>query len=312
MINKILIIGYGSIGKKYYKIIKSKYKKINLCVYTKQNNLNINKIKSFSEIILFKPDLTILCNPSSKRKKIYNILKKTNTHILFEKPITNNYESSKNIFEKNNKIFRVGYNLRQLNILKKFKTLIKKRKIGKIYSFHIEAGHYLPFWRKRKYHKTVTAQKKLGGGVNLELSHEIDYAIWIFGKIKKIKSFYGKQSNLKINTEDTSKIILLNANNIIGSIFLDCTSFDKKRYCHVFGSSGELYMDIIKNQIKYKNNKSKKWSLIFKGFDKVESSYFKQLKEMIKLINNKSKVSYLSTVSEAKYILQLINRLKSK
>ena len=40
---------------------------------------------------------------------------------------------------------------------------------------------YLPNWRKNiPYYLSNSADKK-GGGVLLELSHEIDYLTWIFG-----------------------------------------------------------------------------------------------------------------------------------
>ena len=44
---------------------------------------------------------------------------------------------------------------------------------------------FLPQWRKDiSYENSVSAQKKLGGGVRLELSHDIDYLNLIFGNLK--------------------------------------------------------------------------------------------------------------------------------
>ena len=42
---------------------------------------------------------------------------------------------------------------------------------------------YLPQWRKKNYKKSYSSNAKLGGGVSLDLSHEIDYIQWIFGNI---------------------------------------------------------------------------------------------------------------------------------
>ena len=50
-------------------------------------------------------------------------------------------------------------------------------------------------------------KKKFGGGVLLELSHEIDYLLWIFKKIKINYSLNRKVSKLQINTDD---ILILN------------------------------------------------------------------------------------------------------
>ena len=42
----------------------------------------------------------------------------------------------------------------------------------------------------------------------MELSHEIDYALWIFGVPEKIYSNFKKVSDLKINAEDIVDIIM--------------------------------------------------------------------------------------------------------
>ena len=260
--------------------------------------------------MLFKPDITIFCNPSSKRLKIFEVIKKTGSHILFEKPLANNFKRN-NINEHKNKIYRVGYNLRQLNILKKFKSLISDNKIGKIYCYNIEAGEYLPNWRKKEYFKTVSAKRALGGGVILELSHEIDYAIWIFGKILKIRALFGKFSNLNIDTEDIAKILFLNKKNIIGSINLDFLSYEKKRFCHVIGSKGELFLNFIKKNIQYYDNNNKKWKIIYRSDQNINETYLMQVNEMMKLINNKKFKDSLGTIVSSKYVLKIIDKIKN-
>ena len=309
MSKKILIIGFGSIGQRYFKIIRKNFPKIKIGIYSSKNTIQISKYK-IKNIISFNPDLTIFCSPASKRLKIFKQLKKTRTNILFEKPLVDNFKNSKIIKSDISKKYYVGYNLRQLKILHKFKKLIDDKLIGKIYSFHIEAGQYLPFWRKKNYDKSVTAKKNLGGGVILELSHEIDYSIFLFGKISKIKSIYGKQSNLNINTEDFAKIILLTKNKIIGSIFLDCLTHDQKRFCHVIGSKGELYLDILNSRIKVRLNSQNKWKTLYKNKEKINQTYLKQIHEILKKKAENDKNNKLISIKSAKYILKIIEMIK--
>ena len=56
--NKIvLIIGYGSIGKKHAKLLK-KFKNISkIYILTKQKCGNFNRVKSISEVSKINPDL---------------------------------------------------------------------------------------------------------------------------------------------------------------------------------------------------------------------------------------------------------------
>jgi predicted dehydrogenase len=54
----------------------------------------------------------------------------------------------------------------------------------------------------------VSAKKELGGGVLLELSHEIDYLRWIFGEVEWIRATISQQSNLEIDVEDSAHILM--------------------------------------------------------------------------------------------------------
>ena len=52
----------------------------------------------------------------------------------------------------------------------------------------------------------MSANKKLGGGVLLELSHEIDYATWLLG-IHFTLCSSRKLSNLDLDVEDYANLI---------------------------------------------------------------------------------------------------------
>ena len=56
-------------------------------------------------------------------------------------------------------------------------------------------------------------EKNLGGGVLNDLSHEIDYALSIFGDFKIVYSYTNKISNLDIDTNDFFIALLSNKKN---------------------------------------------------------------------------------------------------
>ena len=67
--------------------------------------------------------------------------------------------------------------------------LMQNKIVGKILSVRCEVGQFLPSWRPNiDYRESVSARKALGGGALLELSHEIDYLMWIFGDIDWVKA----------------------------------------------------------------------------------------------------------------------------
>ena len=72
----------------------------------------------------------------------------------------------------------------------------------------------------------MSAQKNLGGGVLLELSHEIDYMIWFLGSpiLLEAKLFHSK--DLKTNVETGANIKMSFKNNISVKMELDFHSQD--------------------------------------------------------------------------------------
>ena len=62
---------------------------------------------------------------------------------------------------------------------------------------------FAKFRVKSNYLKSYSASKSKGGGVLLDLSHEIDYINWLFGSFDVDYVFNGKISNLPISSDDT-------------------------------------------------------------------------------------------------------------
>ena len=313
MVNKILIVGYGSAGKRYHKIIKKNFSSIELKIFS-LNKINKGNIflKKNSEIKSFNPDLTIICNPATKRIKIIKFLIDLKSHILIEKPLASNLNEAKKILsytKKTGLIIKVGYNLRFLNSLKTLNHFVKSKKLGKIYFVDIFAGQNLLQWRNNSNYKhTVSAKKKLGGGVLLELSHEIDYASWIFGKFNKIFCTAVKASSLKINVEDVAKILLFTRKKYSINISIDFCRKDQIRKCYIAAENGSLIWDGLKNKLVFFNLLKRKWVNIFFKKNNINNTYFLQLKEMIRLCSTKKRFkSNLANLSNACSVLKLID-----
>ena len=314
MIKKILIVGFGSSGKRYNNIIKKHYPNILVKIFSQTNKNKKNFIK-LAEIKKYKPQLSIICNPSTKRINIINILSNLNSNMLIEKPLSSSIEDLNKIQQliKNRKIVvKVGYNLRFLNSLKIFKKLVQINKIGKIYHVNIIAGQSLTRWRKNtNYQNTVSAKKKWGGGVLLELSHEIDYCLWIFGNFSKLFCLTSKISNLKVDVEDNSQILFFSKNKYTVNINLDFIRKDPIRKCHIIGSLGSLVWDGNRNNVLYLKKNEKKWEKINFKKNNIKDTYLTQLKEMFKICNSKkNKITNLASINEASKIIKIINNAK--
>ena len=85
---RILIIGYGSMGKKHAQILKSMGAK-NLFVYSKRKNIQHKRIKNLNEVKKIDPHYIILSSNTSDHFAQLKFLEKNlkNKIILVEKPL---------------------------------------------------------------------------------------------------------------------------------------------------------------------------------------------------------------------------------
>ena len=120
-IDKILIVGLGSIGLRHLKILSNLYEKADIRVFRHRKSkvkikLFRNKvIYNFNEVLQFHPQIAVICSPAPFHINIATKLAKMGCHLFIEKPLSIN---TKNIYKLlylrnyHNLISHVGYNLR--------------------------------------------------------------------------------------------------------------------------------------------------------------------------------------------------------
>ena len=300
MSKKILIIGKGSAGCNHYRILKSNFKKSSIkTVSSRKLNVFKNK-KLLDEIISFDPKYIILCAPSSVHYKYINKIENLflGINVLIEKPLFNKYyRTSKNY---NNNYF-IGFNLRFHPVIKFIKKFIVKKNIIFI---NINSSSYLPNWRKGKnYKKTVSAQKNLGGGVLLELSHEIDLLRWMFKKIKIINVFNKKISKLRIDCDDILSAQGLINDKIYFNLNLNFFSRNDQRKIQIDGDKFSIDGDLLENKINIFEKKRK--IIKFNNYN-MKRSYFDQYKDFFQ--SKKTICTFNNAIKTQKLIKQMTDK----
>ncbi len=296
---KILIIGYGSIGRKHAQILK----KFNceIAIFTKQKNITFKTLNRKKEILEYNPDYIIISNNTNKHREYLKFLEKNlrKKIILTEKPLLDRYENIKLFKNK----YLVGYNLRFHPVIQYIKRNLKKKNINFI---SVNVSTYLPKWRKNiDYKKSNSAKNKLGGGLLLELSHELDYIKWLFGNINLIYSFSKKISNLKISTDDI--LILFGSINKRIKVIFNMNFFSRinKREIIIEGNNFSLNADLIKNEVNLlSKNKVKKF--FWKKFNILDT--YRQ--EHKKVLNNE--FENFCDIKQSLETLKLIKRIKDQ
>lgn len=301
---KVLLIGYGSIGKKHAANLTALG--TNPYVLTKYpDNSNIAYIRDINEIKDENIDYCIISTLTAMHlDDLRKCLLLTNKPkgILIEKPLECSFlrgSEIKTIADTYNLNIFLGYNLRFLDIFSIIKDFIVQHG-DSIRIVEVVCGQNLKDWRPlQKYEESYSADREMGGGVDLDLSHEIDYVLWLFGTDIKNKVLYkNKISGLNINSPDIFKLIL-DYDTFIVDITLDYIRKQKERYIKIICENGNnLYYDFVTSTLKI-GEKSIELN------DNIDKSYKEMLKAFLD-IDEKNK-NKLATTKDGLSILNILD-----
>lgn len=313
----VAVIGLGNIAIRHRRNLKSIFpdaKLISMSASGRVPEAPISDsditIKTIDELLFYKPKLVIVASPASLHAKHAIPLIQEKIPVLIEKPVSTNKFDAQQLINETKKFetpVSVGYCLRYLPSVQIVKQLLKENAIGKIYNAFIEIGQYLPDWRPNKdYRTSVSASRNLGGGVLLELSHEIDYAQWFLGSLSIKHAILRSSSELDLDVEDFADLVMTNSDECIINIHLDFIQKKAYRKCRLIGSKGCIELDLIKNKVILISTTDKKIIYDEPKWDK-NRMYIEMLLDFIKKINNQP--NQCISLDEAESTISLIESI---
>lgn len=241
---KTLIVGYGSIGRRHAQIFKSNGSQVVILTSQKQ----ADDFLTYSDLkICLKnenPEAIIISNRTSDHFPTLMNLNELGYSgvVLIEKPL---FEKLIPISITGEKLF-VAYNLRFHPGLLKLKSEIQNQKILTV---NVYVGQNLKIWRPgRDYRDLYSGKKNLGGGVLRDLSHELDFITWLFGKPEELIARGGKISNLEIDSDDSWMILMKTNNAEQISLSLNYLDQEPSRFLIVNTNEHTYRVDLVRNE----------------------------------------------------------------
>ena len=311
---KILVVGCGSIGRRHINNLVKRDDIESVFVYTKfQNCLEVldntrGKIRIVEDLGNIQAEFALICNETHKHVDTAILLAERGIDLFIEKPLSHNLEKLNKLKEivRRRKIkLTVGYNLRFLGAIKYIKELLAEKIVGEPYFARLEVGQYLPQWRKgRDYRESYSASRTRGGGVALDLSHEIDYMRYLFGDPVRWKVIKTKVSELEIDSDDIFEGLYLYDNNFICSVHLDYLQRDKKRKIHIIGSRGSLDCDLVKKEIRITKEEGRESAITDSEYFNIDRTYIEEINHFIDSLKNDSSLEV--TLDDGIRVLELL------
>lgn len=214
---KVLFTAVGSIGTRHVhnlsricaekgiRLVADTMRKTNRLLPDDLKDIIRNQFYSFDEInenydIAFITDETALHFHSIRQ------LKDRCRHMFIEKPIFESVLYS--LDEIKPDASSVYYVAAPIRFTKYFGILQQIVKEKQVFAARVIFSSYMPDWQKgRDYRKSFRTKQDLGGGVDIDSLHEIDYIIALFGMPEKVSRHAGHFSDLEMDACDIADYI---------------------------------------------------------------------------------------------------------
>lgn len=145
------------------------------------------------------------------------------------------------------RVVSVGYVLRFSTALNHFRDRLAE--LGRIHAVRIECQSYLPEWRPgRPFRESYSASAR-EGGVLRDLSHEIDYAGWLFGWPAAVQARVRNEGRLGIAADESADLLWEARDGCVVSMRLDYLTRPGHRRMIAAGERGTLEWDGIAGQV---------------------------------------------------------------
>uniref|UniRef100_UPI0040477AE6 Gfo/Idh/MocA family protein n=1 Tax=Algoriphagus sp. TaxID=1872435 RepID=UPI0040477AE6 len=301
----VLIIGLGSIAKKH---INSLYiLNCNAVIFALRSNNNavqdgqiINLYSLENLEITF--DFVIISNPTNLHYKFIKIFAEKGIPLFIEKPplhSLDNCEELISLLDSKKIISYVACNLRFHPCILFVKHYFKSGS-QRINEVNVYCGSFLPDWRPGKdFRETYSSDESMGGGVHLDLFHELDYLVWFFGLPLQSSSIKRNVSSLAINSVDYANYSL-QYGEFTANVVLNYFRKTPKRVLEIVFDDHIILVDLIKN-------------IVFNEFDEIlfESPKFKltdtyndQMSHFIHCVKNNTET--LNTFKNSIDVLKIV------
>ena len=261
----ILLIGLGSIGRRHltnlaarfpqarFTVLRHAYAPDPLCDW-----LGARIITRLDQVIAEEVDLAVLASPSANHIDTLPALIARGWHLLVEKPVVTSAADCDRIAQAlataPPAVRAAGFNFRYLPSLQRIRRQIHAGDLGQVVRAAFVAGLWLPDWRPAQdWRAGYSADAARGGGVELDLVHEIDVARWFFGDLTLEFALGGRLSALQMAANDVSTMVFSGTGGGTGGstgraplvqVALDYVARKRLRHYEIVGDRAGLLWDV--------------------------------------------------------------------
>lgn len=239
---RALVVGFGSIGVRHTRILM---KLVSAVAVVSRRDVEFPHVyRSLEEgLATHRPDYVVVANSTAEHHVTLDklcMLGFSGT-VLVEKPV---FDSVRQLPPHQFSAAYVAYNLRFHPLLQRLRDALSGQIVISVQAY---AGQHLPDWRPgTDYRNSYSASAAQGGGVLRDLSHEIDYLMWLLGGWQRVVALGGHHSGLEIDSDDVFALMLVTARCPIVTLQLNYLDRPARRAVIVNTEAHTYEVDLVK------------------------------------------------------------------
>lgn len=261
---RFLVVSYGSIGRRHLGNVRTLYPEAATAVLRRPSSVNAEpappqgcaRLTSMEAALEWGPDAALICSPAPFHLQQAAALVDAGVHVCIEKPLGVDGQRAgvvdlKDHVAASGVTAMLAYPLRFHRPLAALAAAWRQGVAGQGRYLRAHVGTHLPDWRpSQPFASQVSAQRKLGGGALLELSHELDLVLWLWGMPETVRCTTRALGGWGLDVEDLAELTLGWADGRVASIHLDMLDRSATRSLRVVGSDASLHWDMATQQAR--------------------------------------------------------------
>ena len=251
-IDSARVVGTGSIGTRYLRALASVMGRPPIAVPIG----GALRDPSIMESVIFEAlddpappyvDLCVIASNTNRHLEDFWRYKESADVLLIEKPLSFSSDSLRD--------FDLSYPSHKIAVASPLRFLegfgavrAQLSALGEITGVSVQCRSWLPSWRPNSDFRRSYSADPIQGGVLLDLVHEVDYCLQLFGTPVELSAALGRQSVLGIDSESTANLLWRYGAYDL-HMTLDYVSRPSARSVTVYGTEASFTWDLLEASV---------------------------------------------------------------
>lgn len=252
--SRVLVVGTGSIGKRHIRNLLGLGAEVAAFRYRPAAGAStdplppgVSLVEKLDQALVGPWGAVVIANSTDQHIPVALSAARNGKNLFIEKPLSDSLRGVNELLslsEERHLVVEAGFMLRFHPNLLWMRDYLQSGELGTLYYARALVGQYLPDWRPgTDYRQSYSAHRGQGGGVILDLIHELDLIAWLLGDVVDVAATTNRIPHLQIETEALAQISLRLSSGLLAQVHLDYLRPNYARTLEIAGSHGVIVWD---------------------------------------------------------------------